>query len=245
MLCSKGRAGSSPASGTKGTSRFGRIQVRELRRSDGEAVADNRWTDRGTVGSAIGFIYTGSPEQFGAQSAAAFGVAAYSFVLAWLIGFVIEKTIGLGIRTGGLVGVLRSYCNRKRQTSDLCSLMAEANSSKPRVRLPRRRKGKSSRKLSPDVAAEIFELYQNGMSAHDIAERLSVHRITVSNYLDRASIPKRPKGLTDQQTDEAVIAYKAGDSFATIGRRFGFSPMTISLALRNRGAEIRPRPGYK
>ena len=58
----------------------------------------------GFIGSAIGFIYTGSPAAFGAQSAAAFGVAAYSFVLAWLIGFVIEKTIGLGIRTGGLVG---------------------------------------------------------------------------------------------------------------------------------------------
>jgi DNA-binding CsgD family transcriptional regulator len=93
------------------------------------------------------------------------------------------------------------------------------------------------------VAAELIELYQNGMPAHDIAERLNVHRITVSNYLERAGVPKRPKGLTDQQTDDAVLTYRVGDSFATIGRRLGFSPMTISLALRRRGVHIRPRPG--
>src|SRR5213592_3024965 len=114
-----------------------------------------------------------------------------------------------------MVGVLRNYCNRERQTADLCSLMDDANTSEPRVRLPRRRKGKSSKKLSPDVATEILEFYQDGMSAHDIAERLSIHRITVSNYLDRAGITKRSKGLTDHQTNEAITAYKAGDSFAT------------------------------
>ena len=103
--------------------------------------------------------------------------------------------------------------------------------------------GKSTKKLSPTVAAEIVELYQNGMPAHAIAKRLNIHRITVSNYLERGAVTKRPKGLTNEQTDEAVLAYEAGDSFATIGRRLGVSPMTISLALRRRGVAIRPRPG--
>jgi DNA-binding CsgD family transcriptional regulator len=90
---------------------------------------------------------------------------------------------------------------------------------------------------------QIVELYQSGIPAHEIAERLSVHRVTVSNYLQRAAIAKRPKGLTGRQTDDAVLAYEAGDSFATIARRLGCSPMTISLALRRQGVEIRPRPG--
>jgi DNA-binding CsgD family transcriptional regulator len=141
------------------------------------------------------------------------------------------------------VGVLKTYCNRFRATSDLCSLLEQAKSSKPRIRLPKREMGKSTRKLSLTVAAEIVELYQNGIPAHQIAERLNIHRITVSNYLDRFAVAKRPKGLTDQQTDEAVLAYEAGDSFATIGRRLGFSPMTISLALRRQGVAIRQRPG--
>jgi DNA-binding LacI/PurR family transcriptional regulator len=81
------------------------------------------------------------------------------------------------------------------------------------------------------------------MRAHEIAERLSVHRITVSNYLERTAVNKRPKGLIREQAHEAVAAHDAGDSFATIGRRLGVSPMTISLALRRRGVMIRPRPG--
>jgi DNA-binding CsgD family transcriptional regulator len=81
------------------------------------------------------------------------------------------------------------------------------------------------------------------MPVHEIAERLNIHRVTVSNYLERASVTKRPKGLTSQQSDEAVLAYEAGDSFATIGRHLGFSPMTISLALHGRGVDTRSRPG--
>ena len=143
-----------------------------------------------------------------------------------------------------LVGVLKTYCNQERETSDLCSLLEKAKSSKPRIRLPKREIGKSTRKLAPDVAAQIVELYQDGTHAHEIAERLNIHRITVSNYLKRAEIAKRPKGLTDQQADQAVLSYEAGDSFATIGRRLGVSPMTISLALRRRGVQIRPRSGH-
>lgn len=93
------------------------------------------------------------------------------------------------------------------------------------------------------MASEIVELYKSGIPAHEIAERFSIHRITVSNYLQRATVAKRPKGLTGQQTDDAVLSYVAGDSFATIARRLGCSPMTISLALRRQGVEIRLRPG--
>ena len=147
------------------------------------------------------------------------------------------------IRNENRVGVLKTYCNRERETSDLYSLLEQAKSSKPRIRLPKRGIGKSTRKLSPTVAAEIVEFYQNGMPTHEIAQRLNIHRITVSNYLELAAVAKRPKGLTSEQTNEAVAAYEAGDSFATIGRRLGFSPMTISLALRRRRVEVRPRPG--
>ena len=83
-----------------------------------------------------------------------------------------------------MVGVLKTYCNRERATSDLCSLLEQAKSSKPRIRLPKREIGKSTRKLPQNAVAEIVELYQNGMPVHEIAEHLNIHRITVSNYLD-------------------------------------------------------------
>jgi Amt family ammonium transporter len=51
----------------------------------------------GIFGSGIGFLDTGSLKQLGAQALAAFGIAIYSFVLAYAIGWVIQKTIGFRI----------------------------------------------------------------------------------------------------------------------------------------------------
>ena len=51
----------------------------------------------GIFGSGIGLLDTGSFNQLLAQATAAFGIALYSFVLAYAIGWVIQKTIGFRI----------------------------------------------------------------------------------------------------------------------------------------------------
>jgi Amt family ammonium transporter len=51
----------------------------------------------GFFGNGIGLIYTGSFYQLGAQAIGAFGVAIYSFVLAFAIGWIIQKTMGFRI----------------------------------------------------------------------------------------------------------------------------------------------------
>jgi Amt family ammonium transporter len=51
----------------------------------------------GIFGSGIGLIDSGSFYQLGAQAIGAFGVMIYSFVLAYAIGWVIQKTIGFRI----------------------------------------------------------------------------------------------------------------------------------------------------
>jgi len=51
----------------------------------------------GIFGSGIGLLDTGSLKQLGAQAVAAFGIAIYSFVLAYAIGWTIQKTIGFRI----------------------------------------------------------------------------------------------------------------------------------------------------
>jgi Amt family ammonium transporter len=51
----------------------------------------------GIFGSGIGLFATGSFAQLGDQAAGAFGVAIYSFVLAYAIGWVIQKTMGFRI----------------------------------------------------------------------------------------------------------------------------------------------------
>jgi Amt family ammonium transporter len=51
----------------------------------------------GIFGSGIGLFATGSFKQLGDQAAGGFGVAIYSFVLAYAIGWVIQKTMGFRI----------------------------------------------------------------------------------------------------------------------------------------------------
>ena len=51
----------------------------------------------GLFGSGIGLLDTGSPQQLLVQALAAFGIAIYSFVLAYAIGWTIQKTIGFRI----------------------------------------------------------------------------------------------------------------------------------------------------
>lgn len=51
----------------------------------------------GIFGSGIGLLDTGSLAQLGAQAIGAFSVLVYSFVLAYAIGWVIQRTIGFRI----------------------------------------------------------------------------------------------------------------------------------------------------
>ncbi len=52
----------------------------------------------GFFANGTGLIYSGSGTQLLVQAIAAFAVMAYSFVLAWIIGFAIQKTIGFRVK---------------------------------------------------------------------------------------------------------------------------------------------------
>jgi len=52
----------------------------------------------GVFGQGIGLIDTGSWYQLGVQALASVVVLVYSFVMAWVIGWVVEKTIGFRVR---------------------------------------------------------------------------------------------------------------------------------------------------
>ena len=52
----------------------------------------------GFFATDVGLIFSGNFDQLGAQAVAAFSVLIYSFVLAFLIGLAIEKTIGFRVK---------------------------------------------------------------------------------------------------------------------------------------------------
>ena len=89
-----------------------------------------------------------------------------------------------------MVGVLRNYCNREMQTSDLCSLMDEAWSST--LRLRSRTPGASPRpkKLSSSIISKLVSAYSEGMAIHEIAKEFKINRVTVSKHLERAGVAK-------------------------------------------------------
>ena len=142
-----------------------------------------------------------------------------------------------------MVGVLRNYCNRESQTSDLRSLMEEALSSTPRVRI--RTSGASPRpkKLSSSIVSNVISDYSEGIPVNELAKKYGVHRATISGHLDRAGVSKRPRSMSEAQIDEAVQDYAAGQSLEKIGVRLGFDSSTVLKELRLRGVQMRDTHG--
>ncbi len=52
----------------------------------------------GFFANGTGLIWSGDPTQLAVQAIAALSVMVYSFVLAFIIGFIIEKTIGFRVK---------------------------------------------------------------------------------------------------------------------------------------------------
>ena len=142
-----------------------------------------------------------------------------------------------------MVGVLRNYCNRERQTSDLCSLMDQALSATPRLRS--RTSGASPRpkKLSSSVVSKLVLAYLEGMAIHEIAKEFKINRATVSKHLERAGVSKRPRSMSEVQIDEAAQDYAAGQSLEKIGNRLGFDSTTVLKELRLQGVKMRDTHG--
>ena len=141
------------------------------------------------------------------------------------------------------MGVLRNYCNRERQTSDLCSLLDAAVSNTPRLRS--RTPGASPRpkKLSSSVVSQLVADYSEGIPVHELAKKYGVHRATISGHLDRAGVSKRSRSMDEAQIDEAVQDYATGQSLEKIGHRLGFDSTTVLKELRLRGVKMRNTQG--
>jgi lambda repressor-like predicted transcriptional regulator len=100
-----------------------------------------------------------------------------------------------------------------------------------------------ARRLEPAQIAALIADYGAGMLVRDLAAKYGTHRVTVTDIVNRAGVELRFRGLTEKQVEEANQLYMSGQSLAQVGRRLGFSPTTISNALKKNGVALRPRPG--
>lgn len=108
---------------------------------------------------------------------------------------------------------------------------------------PFRRLRQHHTRLTPAQKAEVITLYQQGMPVREICQRYGISKQQVSNLRNALGIPRRPRGLSDEQKRQAKQHYLAGQSCATIGRHFGVHAETVRRYLHTAGIALRPKPG--
>ena len=96
-------------------------------------------------------------------------------------------------------------------------------------------------RLTPAQKDDVITLYQQGVPVREICQRYGISKQQVSDLRNAHGIPRRPRGLTDEQKRQAKQRYIAGQSCATIGRHFGVHAETVRRYLRTTGITLRPR----
>ena len=97
---------------------------------------------------------------------------------------------------------------------------------------------------------QLQESYRHLGTVNGVADELGVAFETARRWLLEAEIELRPKGrpsanVTRLDAIELAKGYRAGESIAQLGRRFGVSPATVRSRLLAAGVELRPRPGWR
>jgi hypothetical protein len=108
---------------------------------------------------------------------------------------------------------------------------------------PPRRLRQHHTRLTPAQKHEVLALYQRGVPVGEICQRYGISKQQISDLRNARGIPRRPRGLSDEQKRQAEQHYLAGQSCATIGRHFGVHAETIRHYLHTTGIVLRPRPG--
>jgi hypothetical protein len=79
----------------------------------------------------------------------------------------------------------------------------------------------------------------------EIAVHHCIHRVTVSEVLERAGTTKREKGMSDAQMAVAAKMYESGLSLAIVGKQLGFNATTIRTTLLRHGLTMRDSRGMR
>lgn len=98
-------------------------------------------------------------------------------------------------------------------------------------------------RLTPAQKDDVITLYRQGVPVREICQRYGISKQQLSDLRKARGIPRRPRGLNDEQKRQAEQHYLAGQSCATIGRQFGVHAETVRRYLHTTGVALRPRPG--
>lgn len=86
--------------------------------------------------------------------------------------------------------------------------------------------------------------YQSGATVHDLGNRFSIDRRTVTTILRRHGVQIRRRGLTPDQVDDAIHLYHLGWSLARIGTHMDVTADTVRKRLLEHGVAMRDTHGH-
>lgn len=98
-------------------------------------------------------------------------------------------------------------------------------------------------RLEPAERAALAEVYRQGSTVLQLVAMFEVSRTTVLTILDQQGVRRRYRKLGPAQLRVAVRLYKAGWSFARVGKDLGLDAGTVHKAFVRAGIPTRPRVG--
>lgn len=87
----------------------------------------------------------------------------------------------------------------------------------------------------------MLELYEQGQTVYQLADRFGCHRQTVSRQLKSRGVRMRLTGITPGQLEQATRLYGSGMTLKSVGMELGLSRNTVRACLADAGVQLRKR----
>lgn len=137
-----------------------------------------------------------------------------------------------------------AYYNTKDQVSALEALRQKLpDLHTPAQPSPRKETPGSARQVDDTQVQRLIAGYQSGSTVYKLADEFEIGRNTVCRILHRHQVPMRRRGLSHEQTAEAIRLHHEGWTPPQIGQRMGVDAVTVRRRLRDRGVAIRDTRG--
>jgi lambda repressor-like predicted transcriptional regulator len=142
-----------------------------------------------------------------------------------------------GLNKPAMVDLVRAYSNLSDQVEHLRVLLAlpRAADRERRQRPPKQ----AQTRLDRGAVAQLVAAYQAGGRVKQLARQFGIHRLTVTNILQREGVTLRPRGIHPHDLPEAIRLYGDGWALIRLAVKFDVSPSTVTNTLRRAGVPIR------
>lgn len=133
-----------------------------------------------------------------------------------------------------------AYYNTKDQVSKLETLLQKLPElDSPSQPTPKRQRPSRARRLPEAQVQELIEGYKSGSTVYELAAQFKIGRNTVCRILHRHEVPVRRRGLSAEETAEAIRLYHQGWSPPRIGQQMGVNAVTVRRRLRESAISLR------